>query len=85
MMKYLPMVFLAGCCSLCPPKIETVYVPTPCLPPQAVTKPTLTSPTLTDKSTSKEIIEAYVFDVEEYKAYTMELEEALKPYYACRP
>lgn len=76
---------MSGCCSLCPPKIETVYVQAPCSPPVKVLAPTLTTPLLTEKSTSREVIEAYVFDVEELKTYSGKLEASLAPYFACKP
>lgn len=82
------MVFsmtLSACHPCVPPQVITVYVPAPCVAPTATSAPTLTTPLLSDNSTSKEIFEAYVVDLEAYKTYSRDLEAALAPYYACSP
>lgn len=79
------LLFLAGCCSLCPAKIDTVYIKTGCSPPPAVVAPVLKSESLLSESTTKEIVEALVFDLLASKEYANQLSIALKPYATCTP
>lgn len=79
------LLFLSGCCSLCPTKIDTVYIKTGCSPPPVVVSPEMKTANLTSESTTKETVEALVFDLLSTKEYANQLNIALKPYASCTP
>jgi hypothetical protein len=77
--KYIPLLLLAGCCSICPPKI--VYVAAEC--PQPITcpiSPDYRTEELPPSATGKDTIEAYVLDLETCQAHSDQLENLLNAY-----
>jgi hypothetical protein len=80
----LVVLTVSGCCTWCPDKIKEVYVNTGCTQPASVVAPTLKTSLLDNKSTSKEVIEAYVLDVGQLKLYCGQLSKALEPYKSCQ-
>jgi hypothetical protein len=79
MIRYIPVLLLAGCCSICPPKI--VYVAAPCPTPAALpVSPDYRTDELSEDATGKDTIEAYVLDLETCQAHSDQLENLLNAY-----
>jgi hypothetical protein len=79
-MRYLiVLLFLSGCCSICPPKI--VYVAAECPKPTMLpNSPSYTTDDLLETSTDKQTIEAYVLDLEVCQSHAEQLENTLNAY-----
>ena len=79
-MRYLfLLLFLSGCCSLCPPKI--VYVAAECPKPSMLpASPDYTSEDLSDTASGKETIEAFVLDLETCQNHADQLEIIVNAY-----
>lgn len=79
-MRYLILcLLLSGCCSICPPKI--VYVAAECPAPSMLPPtPNSTINDLSNSASAKEIIEAYVIDLETWQTHAYKLENILNAY-----